>query len=156
MKQGGRWSVADEYADVQSQPRDTAIFWQPADNNELGTRNRINEYLRFDEERIHPVTRERGAARLFFVKGTDTYTNGVQHILRETRAQRRLKVGTDLGKPIFSDERDPGIVHHGYDVLRYAIAARPSVPTAKSNQVGGTFARAQRLSKQYRRAITVR
>jgi hypothetical protein len=36
--------------------------------NELGTRNRINEYLRFDAERIHPVTREPGSARLFFVK----------------------------------------------------------------------------------------
>ena len=72
------------------------------------------------------------------------------------RAQRRLKVGSDLGKPIFSDERDPGIVDHGYDVLRYAIAARPVVPTTKSNRVGDTFSRAQRLSKQYRRAMTVR
>jgi hypothetical protein len=156
MKQGGRWSIADEYADVQSAPRDTAIFWHPADNNELGTRNRINEYLRFDPDRIHPVTRAPGAARLFFVKGTDTYPNGVQHVLRETRAQRRLKVGSDLGKPMFSDERDPGIVDHGYDVLRYAIAARPSVPTAKSNRVGGTFTRAQRLSKQYRHGMTIR
>ena len=87
MKQGGRWSVADEYADVQSQPRETAIFWRPADNNELGTRNRINEYLRFDPDRIHPVTREPGSARLCFVKGTDTYPNGVQHILRKSSAE---------------------------------------------------------------------
>jgi hypothetical protein len=156
MKSGGRWSISDEYADVQSQPRDTAIFWQPADNNELGTRNRINEYLRFDPERIHPVTRVPGAARLFFVKGTDTYPNGVQHILRETRAQRRLKVGTDLGRPIFSDERDPSITDHGYDLLRYAVAARPAVPTAKSNLVGGTFVRAQRLAKRYRQGMRIR
>lgn len=38
----------------------------------------------------------------------------------------------------------------------YAIAARPSVPTSKSNLVWGTFTRAQRLSKQYRQAMRVR
>jgi hypothetical protein len=81
-KQGGRFCIADEYADVVEQPRDTAIFWQPADNNELGTRNRINEYLRFDEDRIHPITREPGSARLFFVKATDTLSAGLYHALR--------------------------------------------------------------------------
>jgi hypothetical protein len=74
-KQGGRFCIADEYADCLNQSRDTAIFWKPADNNELGTRNRINEFLRFDPERIHPVTRQPGAAQLFFVKGTDTHPN---------------------------------------------------------------------------------
>jgi hypothetical protein len=49
---------------------------------------------------------------LFFVRNNDTYPNGVLHILRETRAQRRVKVGTDLGRPIFSDERDPNIADH--------------------------------------------
>jgi hypothetical protein len=151
-KQGGRWSVGDEYGDVQSQPRETAIFWTPADNNELGTRNRINEYLRFDPERIHPVTKERGAARLFFVKDNDGYPNGVRHILRETRAQRRVKVGTDAGRPVFSDERDPNIADHGYDLLRYAIAAREPAPTDKSNRVQGTFRHAQWLMKRNRRA----
>jgi hypothetical protein len=72
MKSGGRWSVADEYSEVLSQPRETAVFWSRADNNELGTRNRINEYLRFDPTRIHPVTKEPGAARLFFVKENDS------------------------------------------------------------------------------------
>jgi hypothetical protein len=42
-------------------------------------------------ERIHRITWEAGSARLFFVKGTDTYPNGVQHIIPETRAQRRAK-----------------------------------------------------------------
>jgi hypothetical protein len=64
------------YAEVVSQPRETAIFWAPADNNELGTRNRINEYLRFELTRIHPITKEPGAARLFFVKENDSYPNG--------------------------------------------------------------------------------
>src|ERR1700730_2443983 len=110
MKQGGRFSVADEYAEVQSQPRATAIFWSAADNNELGTRNRIHEYLRVDPERINPFTKAPGSPRLFFIQVSDTYPQGVYHAIRETRAQRRVKIGTDLGKAIFSDERDPSVV----------------------------------------------
>jgi hypothetical protein len=68
-----------------------------------------------------------------------------------------VKIGRDLGKPVFSDERDPGIVDHGYDLVRYAIAARPSVPTAKSNQGGvGTFSGARRLAKKHRAWASIR
>ncbi len=115
QKQGGRWAASDEYKDVSNYPRETAIFWAPADNNEMGTRNRINEYLRVDPERVHPFTHQRGAPRLYFVTRNDAYPQGVSHALRELRAQRRVKIGTDLGKPIYSDERDPDIVDHGYD-----------------------------------------
>ena len=69
------------------------------------------------------------------MRNNDTYPNGVLHILRETRAQRRLKVGTDAGRPVFSDERDPNITDHAYDLLRYAVAAREPSPTEKSNRV---------------------
>jgi hypothetical protein len=31
---------------------------------------------------------------------SDSYPNGVPHILRETRAQCRVKVGTDAGRPV--------------------------------------------------------
>jgi hypothetical protein len=138
-------------------PATKAIFWHPADNNELGTPNRINEYLLFDPERIHPITREPGSARLFFVKGNDSYPNGVQHILRETRAQRRVKIGTDLGKPIFSDERDPNITDHGYDLCRYMAASRGPAPALTSPRGGvGSFEKAQRLSKRYRQGMTIR
>lgn len=143
QKQGGRWSAADEYADVKDYPRETAIFWQPADNNEMGTRNRINEYLQVDPDRIHPFTRERGSPKLFFVKRNDAYPQGCYHVLRETRAQRRLKMGTDLGKPIFSDERDATIVDHAYDPLRYFIASRPGVPSAEQRTAEGTFSGAR-------------
>jgi len=117
QKHGGRWSVADEYEDKRESPAETAIFWEPADNNELGTRNRINEYLRIDPERIHPYTKERGAPRMFFIVRTDAYPQGVMHALRETRAQRRQKLGTEMGRPVFSDERDENIADHGYDCL---------------------------------------
>lgn len=124
QKHGGRWSVADEYEDSREQPATTRLFWSPADNNELGTRNRINEHLRVDPTRIHPMTKGYGSPRLFFVVRTDAYPNGVMHILRETRAARRKKVGTEMGRPVFSDERDPNIADHGLDCLRYSIASR--------------------------------
>ena len=103
---------------------------------------------------IHPITKERGAARLFFVKENDSYPNGVRHILRETRAQRRVKVGIDAGRPVLSDERDPNIADHGYDLLRYAVAAREPAPTNKLNRIQGTFLHAQRLMK--RQAMRIR
>jgi hypothetical protein len=153
QRKGGRWSVADEWGDVTEQPRNTAIFWQPADNNELGTRNRINEYLQVDPDRIHPITKERGAPRLFFVKVSDSYPQGCYHTLRQMRAQRRVKIGTELGRPIFSDERDPDVVDHAYDPVRYFIASRAPVPKADANIVEGTFAGAQRLAKLHRRRL---
>jgi hypothetical protein len=139
QKQGGRWSAADEYADVSSYPRATAIFWQAADNNEMGTRNRISEYLRVDADRVHPFTHQHGAPRLFFIKRNDAYPQGCYHVLRETRSQRRVKIGTDLGKPIFSDERDDSIPDHAYDPLRYFIASRPPVPAPEQRTAEGTF-----------------
>jgi hypothetical protein len=125
QKHGGRWSVADEYADSTHFAAADAIYWRPADNNEIATRNRINEYLRFDAARIHPFTKERGAARVFFVERAPDYPLGCWYAIRETRGQRRKKTGTDLGKPVFSDDRDPGVPDHAYDCLRYLIGARP-------------------------------
>jgi len=129
QKHGGMWSVADEYGDVTNLPRDTAVFWQPADNNELGTRNRINEYLRVDPDRVHPITHEKGSPRLFFLEANQDYPEGCRHIIKETRAQRRKQISTENGKPIFCDERDEGVVDHGYDCLRYAVSSRPPVAT---------------------------
>jgi hypothetical protein len=96
-----------------------------------------------------PISNERHPRRRQLARCVIT-PNGVLHILRETRAQRRVKVGTDLGRPIFSDERDPNIADHGYDLLRYAIAARPGVPTDRANRTAGTSAAAQRGVKRLR------
>jgi hypothetical protein len=54
----------------------------------------------------------------------------------------------------FSDERDPNIADHGYDLLRYAIAVRPGVPSDRSIRAGGTFAAAQRAVRRNRQAMT--
>lgn len=127
QKAGGRWSVADEYGETAGIPKETAIYWQPADNNELGTRNRISEYLRVDPERVHPTLKTAGAPRLFFVKKSRQYPHGCYHVVREIRAQRRIRIGTEAGRPVFSDERDPSIPDDAYDFCRYAIASRPPI-----------------------------
>lgn len=137
---GGRWCVADEYKNVAQNP-ENAIFWNPADNNELGTRNRINEYLRLDPKHTNPFTREKGAPHLYFITKSAEYPLGCSQIVKQTRSQRRLRLGTELGKPIFSDERDDKIVDHAYDVVRYFIASRPpAAVTAAQAQNPMSFA----------------
>ena len=79
--------------------------------------------------RVHPITKEKGLwPRLFFVKKTQDYPNGCDQVIRQTKSARRLKIGTDNGKPIFSDERDPKIADHALDPLRYFLAAQPPLP----------------------------
>ena len=82
------------------------------------------------------------------MKENATYPQGVLHIIRETRSQRRVKIGTHLGKPVFSDERDPSITDHGYDVLRYMIAGRPARATERAPVSHGTFERARQQAKR--------
>jgi len=151
---GGLWCVADEYAETVTLLKDTAIFWTPADNNELGTRNRINEYLRVDKDRVHPLTNTKGSPRMFFLKANDRYPQGVMHAIREMRSQRRVKIGSDLGRPIFSDERDPDVIDHGYDVIRYGVASRPPVATEAGPiaQPGTFFGELQRATKAFKSA----
>jgi len=153
QKHGGRWSTADEYRDVLEHPASTVLHWNPADNNELGTRNRINEYLRIDPERLHPLTRQRGAPRLYFVQESPTHPQGCRHVLRELRSQRRVKIGMELGRPIFSDERDETIPDHAYDPVRYFIASRPALPSKLSpGAVPGTFeGEARRMEQALRK-----
>lgn len=144
QKYGGRWSTADEYSDVKSLPRQTALHWEPGDNDEMGTRNRISELLRpLEEERVHPLQSfdpvKYGVKgkwpRLFFITRTAEYPQGCDHVVRELRSQRRTRVGTDNGRPIFSDERDEAISDHAYDALRYLIASRVSSPALQKAKV---------------------
>ena len=145
QKHDQRWSVQQEYADCANFPRETAIFWQKGDNDELGTRNRISEYLRLsgiweqrpvegrleptEMPRIHPLTKERGMwPRLYFVKKTQDYPNGCDQVLRQTKSARREKIGTENGRPLFSDDRDEKIPDHAYDPLRYFMASQPPLP----------------------------
>src|SRR6185503_15118451 len=104
QKYGGRWSFADEYSDREIHhgfSPDTALDWYPADNDEFGTRNLINEYLRpqgtgeihkgaiprmvggievkpgEEMPRIHPLTGQYGYwPRIFFLMRTPEYQMG--------------------------------------------------------------------------------
>jgi hypothetical protein len=152
QKYGGRWCTADEYADRINLDARTAIQWWPGDNNEMGTRNRINEYLRVDPERIHPVTKQTGAPRLFFLMRGDHYPHGCANIVTETRAQRRLSLGTVEGVNQWTDERDPDVRDHGYDNVRYFMASRPAIgmtPVKRASR--RSFLGAQALIRQQKR-----
>lgn len=155
-----RWSVQQEYADITAitgMTRETAIYWEMGDNDELGTRNKISEYLRVDPNRVNPFTGQKGSPRFFFVQKSDKYPQGCFNIIRETNAQRREKIGTELGRPIFSDDRDKNIADHGYDVVRYHTASRPDTgPSVQKKRSEGSFmavrARMKRKNR-YERAV---
>jgi len=123
-------SVAEEYYEVNEAKSDahSAIWWMRGDNNELGTRNRINEFLRVDKDHKHPITGKLGAPRLYFIERSSDYPYGCNEVIRETRAQRRIKIGTQDGRDVFSDDRDESIVDHAYDTLRYRVADLDALP----------------------------
>lgn len=128
------WSVADEYADRGMYKAQTAINWTRAENTELGTRNRINEYLRFDEGHVNPFTQKRGSPRMFFLVQSPEYPQGSVHTHRELALQRHVM----LPDGTFGTERDEDIVDHAYDTLRYYIAARQAVRFAKPGYPKGS------------------
>jgi hypothetical protein len=136
QKHGKRWSVAEEFADRRNHPRETAVDWERGDNDELGTRNKISEFLRVDPLRIHPYTKKMGAPRLFFVQKSAVYPAGCYHVIRETRSQKYEKIGSDGGRPIFCDDRDESIADHAYDYLRYFMATQQKIPVAAVKRYG--------------------
>lgn len=120
-----RWSVADEYTDRKIIQEDTAIYWSPADKNEALSRQRLSQYLRIDGRHRHPFTGELGAPRIYFVKQSDEHPHGINHAIREIRNAKRLVVGENDGKPIYSDERDSSIPDHALDCVRYVVNSHP-------------------------------
>lgn len=127
QKYGGFWSTADEYLDsnIHAPP----LFLAPADNNELSTRNRINELLALDPVQVHPVTGQKNAPAIYFIrKNIEKHNFGCENVIFESRAQKRIKLGEINGKPIFSDERDESVPDHAYDPFRYYIAMHASFP----------------------------
>lgn len=122
-------SVADEWADkVISDPR-TAVFWQPADNNEVATCLRLAEFLKIDPNHRNPVTGKMGAPRIYFVRRRPNYPYGCHEVLNDIRNAKRVKlpqVAPD-GSALYSDERDETVRDHLLDTVRYFVVSRPSV-----------------------------
>ena len=119
----------DDYTTVQSAYLDTelcsapAIAWNLASNNELATRDRINEFLTLNQKYKHPITDESPAPRIFYLMfDREFWPNGVDKLVTQTKMQRRKLLGSDNGKNIYSIERDDNIVDHAYDTERYYVA----------------------------------
>lgn len=149
-KYGGFWSVAQEYSDeaLESPP----ILWSPADNNELATRNRINEYLARSPLVKHPLTGELNSPRIYFIKQSSTYPNGMFHTLREISSQKKEFLAEINGKKVYSDKRDESITDHAYDTFRYFVASHLTGPRSGSARRAGpgTFRGAQARIKALR------
>jgi hypothetical protein len=122
QKDGGFWSVAEEYLDTSGPIKAPPLHWTPADNNEFATRNRINELLTRQPHFIHPVTKERNSIGLYFIKRTDSYPFGTFEAPRQLNAQRRKVLGQVNGSTQYSDDRDDSVVDHAYDCIRYKVA----------------------------------
>lgn len=135
-KAGALYSVADEYTDVSGALTDIPpIHWEPADNNEFMTRNRIDELLLPRMNIAHPVTGEYPAPSLYFLKKSEAFPFGVVHALAQTKAQKREQLSVVNGKPIFSEERDKNIVDHAYDTVRYLVGGRPKHKSADKHKI---------------------
>lgn len=124
QKNGGFWTVADEYLtkDIQGKP----ISWIAADNNEFATRNRINELLRASDRYKHPVTGESPAPGLYFVKKSEEYPFGCFQAITQLQSQRRKLIGYVDGKSVFDDAREEKVTDHAYDPTRYFVAMHGS------------------------------
>lgn len=120
------WSVADEYTDTKIMPRETAVFWQPAENGEEATRSRLKEYLRIDPNHRHPVTGKLGAPHLYFVMKGPNYPRGCDMIVKQINAQQRVKAKVG-DREVWLDARNDKIVDHGYDMEKYFVVSRPTL-----------------------------
>lgn len=120
QKDGAFWTTSDEYLSKDSEA--PALAWQPADNNEFATRNRINELLQPIAGIRHPINGETPAPRLYFIKRSTEFQNGCFHAVSELQSQRRKLLGYVDGKSIYSDDREESITDHAYDCIRYYTA----------------------------------
>lgn len=121
QKNGGTWTTANEYTDVEeiSAP---PIYWQPADNNELATRNRINELLRGGGKWMHPISKVSPSPGLYFLQSSQRWPYGVHQALIETARQKKKLLGEVNGKKFYSEDRDDNVPDHAYDCVRYYVA----------------------------------
>ena len=117
------YSVIDAYAnpDKNADNYSPGITFLPADNNELVTRDRVDELLKIDVNVSHPVTGEKGAPRLYFIRRSDEYPEACSYAIKETKLQRKVKIDEKQGEPVFGDERETGPRYpdHAYDCVRY-------------------------------------
>lgn len=140
QKDGGFWSVADEYG--SSDLDGPTLYWQKADNNEFATRNRINELLNGSIKYKHPVTGEANAPGIYFIRATSEYPYGCKECIKQLSAQRKILIGQIDGKSYYSDDRDESITDHAYDPIRYFVAMHGTQPFKAQKKI-------KRMSLEY-------
>lgn len=124
QKYGGFWTTADDYIDhtgwsAEEYLKAPGITWQPADNNEMPTRDAVHELLQLDTNIINPLTGESPAPALYFIQRHNVeYPHGVAFAIQQTQGARRKKIASINGEDIYSDERADG-ADHAYDPVRY-------------------------------------
>lgn len=133
QRDGGFWSVADEY--ITSDIDAPAIAWSPADNNEMATRNRINELLKFSYKVKHPITGVTPSPTIYFIRRHKDYPQGCNNAITQLTAQRRVLIGSDNGRSIYSDDRERSVPDHAYDCERYFIAMHGGGPQEQMRKV---------------------
>jgi phage terminase large subunit len=101
----GGISVIDEYML-------NGICAVPADNSVLAGINRVGEYLKIDENRFHPLTRQKGSPRFFIFANC---VNAIREIA-EYRWEKPKYSNEENGK-----ERPTKRNDHMCDVIRYAL-----------------------------------
>lgn len=147
QKDGGFWSIALEYLDTEITDAPT-ISWIGADNNELATRNRINEFLTLFPKAAHPVSLELNSPRLYFIAKSKEYNEGCSHAINEIQAQRKKVIAAEKGKTFYSDEREKGIADHAYDCIRYYVAMHSRGMAGKTRPIPArSFAHYNRLTR---------
>jgi hypothetical protein len=122
QKNGGFWSVANEYLEAligNSKP----LAWVPADNNEFATRNRINELLGKQQKSFLCPD---GGPALFFIRRSTEYSNGCFYAINELQSQRRKLLGYVDGSAQYCDDREESVADHAYDPTRYFVAMHGS------------------------------
>jgi hypothetical protein len=145
-------SVAEEYAtdEIDGPP----IIWSPGDNNEMATRNRINELLRISPKFAHPITKISPAPGIYFIKQTKDYQFGCNFVISQTQNQRKKAIGSENGRTLYSGERDDSIADHAYDPLRYYIAEHStSKPEEIKKAPQRSFAHFEQIRKSKTRVI---
>lgn len=114
-KDGNLFSVYDEYIEY-------GIYGVKANNSVNGGLNRVNEYLKVDPERVHPITGEKGSPRIFIFKNCRNLILEIPDYI--------WKEGEDV--PIKKND-------HACDALRYGVMSRPAPNKKKETMPYNSF-----------------
>lgn len=144
-KEGGFTTVDEAYReDIENVP---ALYWSAANNNEFATRDKINSLLEVSDFYTHPLTHEKPACGIYFIRKTQDYPYGVTEASKQVGSQRRKVLGTLDGKTIYADDRDDSITDHAYDCVRYFVAIHGSQPKVSQKVNRNSFAYYQKISE---------